>query len=84
MKINLIAHYLYLFVAGVGIFVGVYDLVNYSKGMEFNLYGTSVDGWYFVLYMIVLFGMSGIMMFLSKLNLDSHIKKSLDAFDNTL
>ena len=82
--INLIAHYLYLFLAGISIFVGVYHIIIYSKGMTFTLYGTVVDGWYFILYMIVLFGMSGIMMLLSKMNLDSHIKKRLDATDNTL
>ena len=81
---NLIIHYFYLFLAGSFVFIGIYDLVNYSKGMTFALYGNIVEGWYFILYMIVLFVMAGIIMLLSKINLDAHIKKSLDATDNTL
>jgi len=74
MKFGLIPHYLYLFLAGVGVFVGVFDLVNYSKGMTFALYGTPVEGWYFITYMIALFGISGILMYMSKINLDRYIK----------
>lgn len=81
---NLIIHYLYLFLAGAFIFIGIYDLVNYSRGMTFALYGNIVEGWYFILYMVILFGMSGLIMLLSKINLDTHIKKQLGASDNTL
>lgn len=84
MNYSLILHYFYLFLAGFIIFTAIFDIVNYSKGFTFALYGTVVEGWYFTAYMIALFTMSGFILLMSKVNLDAHIKKHLDAFDNTL
>lgn len=84
MIFNLVMHYVYLFLAGFTIFIVILDVINYSKGMTFVLYGTPVEGWYFFSYMIALLVISGVVLFLSKINLDTHIKKKLDATDNTL